>query len=93
MYEEGNGHGPGSDLDAMKAFLMAEIMYDPSQDDDALITKFLNAYYGEEVALFVRLYMDTMHGSIADTNYYMYVTAHTHAVRNTISIKRECRWP
>jgi hypothetical protein len=71
MYEEGNGHGPGSDLDAMKAFLMAEIMYDPSQDDDALITKFLNAYYGEEVAPFVRLYMDTMHGSIADTNYYM----------------------
>jgi hypothetical protein len=53
MYEEGNGHGPGSDLDAMKAYLMAQIMYDPSLDDDTLISNFLNAYYGDEVAPFV----------------------------------------
>jgi len=53
MYEEGNGHGPGSDLDAMKAYLMAQIMYDPSLDDDTLISNFLNAYFGEEVAPFV----------------------------------------
>ena len=71
MYEEGNGHGPGSDLDALKAYLMAEILYDPSQDDETIISNFLDAYYGEKVAPFVRQYMDVMHGSIADTNYYM----------------------
>ena len=38
---------------------------------DLLISSFLNAYYGENVAPFVRLYMDAMHGSIADTDYYM----------------------
>lgn len=71
MYEEGNGHGPGSDLDALKSYVMAEILYDPSQDDDTIISNFLNTYYGEKVAPFVRTYMDVMHGSIADTNYYM----------------------
>ena len=40
------GHGPGSDLDALKAYLMMAIMYDPSRDDDKLISDFLVAYYG-----------------------------------------------
>ena len=91
------GHGPGSDLDALKAYLMMSIMYDPTQDDDQLISDFLAAYYGALAAPWIRLYMvrstgcslsttalkmtegwmgrcagqDTMHGSIADTNYYM----------------------
>ena len=42
MYEEGNGHGPGSDLDAMKAYLMVKVMADPSVDDDAIISEFLD---------------------------------------------------
>ena len=46
-------------------------MFDPSQDDDTLISSFLDAYYGANVSPFIRLYMDTMHGSIADTSYYM----------------------
>lgn len=71
MYEEGDGHGPGSDLDALKAYIMMQMMYDPLQDDLALIKNFLNHYYGARAAPFVRLYMDTMHASIADTGYYM----------------------
>jgi hypothetical protein len=43
---------------------------DPSQDDRKLISEFLDAYYGK-AAPFVRLYMDTMHGSISDTNFWM----------------------
>ena len=51
------GHGPGSDLDALKAYLMMAIMYDPTQDDDKLIADFLAAYYGELAAPWIRLYM------------------------------------
>ena len=35
-----------------------------------MISTFLAAYYGK-AAPFVRLYMDTMHGSVADTSYFM----------------------
>lgn len=70
MYEEGNGHGPGSDLDALKAYLMMQIMYNPDQDEETLISGFLESYYGK-AAPYIRLYMDTMHGAIADTDYYM----------------------
>ena len=51
------GHGPGSDLDALKAYLMMAIMYDPTQDDDQLISDFLAAYYGALAAPWIRLYM------------------------------------
>ena len=51
------GHGPGSDLDALKAYLMMSIMYDPTQDDDQLISDFLAAYYGALAAPWIRLYM------------------------------------
>jgi hypothetical protein len=68
MFEEGNGHGPGSDLDALKAYVTQQQMWDPSADDREMITEFLTAYY-EEGAPFVRLYMDIMHGAIADKGY------------------------
>jgi len=77
--EEGNGHGPGSDLDALKAWLVTSVMFDPSQDDETLIATFLEAYYSPKVAPFIRLYMDTMHGSIADTEYYMRENFDEHA--------------
>ena len=63
LYEEGNGHGPGSDLDALKAYVAEALMWDPTADDKALISDFLQAYYGPG-APFVRQYMDAMYGSI-----------------------------
>ena len=51
------GQGPASDLDALKAYLMMAIMYDPTQDGDKLIADFLGAYYGELAAPWIRLYM------------------------------------
>ena len=61
LYDEGNGHGPGSDLDALKAYVTQSMMWDPDADDKALITDFLNFYYGKAAAPFVRLYIDIMH--------------------------------
>ena len=47
LYEEGNGHGPGSDLDVFKAYVAEAIMWDPNRtDDESLMTEFLDAYYG-----------------------------------------------
>jgi len=54
----------------LKDYLASTMMWDPTQDDRQVISTFLTAYYGQ-AAPFVRLYMDTMHGSIADTSYFM----------------------
>ena len=49
---------------------MGRMLLDPTLDHTALISSFLKGYYGA-AAPFVRLYMDTFHGAIADTDYYM----------------------
>ena len=70
IFQEGAYTGPGSDLMELKDYLASAMMWDPTQDDRAVITEFLNGYYGQ-AAPYVRLYMDTMHGSISDTEFWM----------------------
>ena len=41
------------------------MMWDPTQDPDALISEFLIGYYSELGAPFVRKYMDTMHAAVS----------------------------
>lgn len=41
---------------------------DPDMEPDILIAEFLAGYYGEIASPFVRLYMDTMHAAVDETN-------------------------
>ena len=73
MFQEGAYADPGvdcSDMDGLKSYLMAQALLDPYADHHAVIARYLDAFYGP-AAPFVREYMDTMHGSIADTSFYM----------------------
>ena len=70
LFQEGAYESPGSDLMELKDYLASAMMWDPSRDDRQVISTFLTAYYGKAAPL-VRLYMDTMHGSIADTSFFM----------------------
>ena len=56
VFEEGTPHTPGGDMDVLKSFLFGRMMWNASLDPDALITQFLERYYGP-AAPFVRLYM------------------------------------
>eukprot|EP00038_Savillea_parva_P005206 m.149867 g.149867 ORF g.149867 m.149867 type:complete len:651 (-) comp11676_c0_seq7:399-2351(-) len=63
IYSEGFGHGPGCDMDALKAFVIESMMWDPKQNPTALVTEFLNGYYGN-AAPFVLEYLHTMQSSL-----------------------------
>lgn len=69
VFEEGPGliQGDGSDLEELKDFVMGEMLWDPTLDPNALISEFLDGYYGTSGASFVRLYMVTMHNAINNT--------------------------
>ena len=68
VFEEGPGmaEGDGSDLEELKDYVMAEMLWDPSLDPDQLIAEFLLLYYGPLGAPYVRLYMDTMWAATRD---------------------------
>ena len=71
IFEEGSYGTSGGDMDALKDYVMGRMLWNVTLNPDDLITEFLDGYFGK-ASPFVRVYMDTMHGSIADTGYYMH---------------------
>lgn len=71
LFEEGAYCGPGGDLNELKDYVMARLMWDPTLDDKAVVAEFLAGYYGA-AAPYVRQYMDVMVGEITATGYYMH---------------------
>ena len=64
VFEECGGvAGDGTDMEELKNYVMAEMLWNPSLDPDTLIAEFLAGYYAS-AAPFVRTYMDTMHAAV-----------------------------
>ena len=47
MFEEGAYQSTDGEMAELKAWVMAQLMWDPKQDNDALVREFLKGYYGE----------------------------------------------
>ena len=55
------GHGPGTDLEELKDYVMSTMMWDPSSNASEVIGEFLHGYYGEKAApLHVRAFIERM---------------------------------
>jgi hypothetical protein len=58
-----NTEGPGAnqgdttDLEELKDFVMAELLWDPTLDPDALIAEFIVGYYGEACTVTMCLFL------------------------------------
>ncbi len=46
IFEEGDYDSTGGDMAEMKAWVMAQLFWNPDQDEDALVREFLKGYYG-----------------------------------------------
>lgn len=47
LFEEGAYQSTDADMAELKAWVLAQLMWNPKQDDDALVREFLNGYYGK----------------------------------------------
>jgi hypothetical protein len=65
VFEEGSGvtSGDGPELEELKDYVMASLLWDPSRDPATLIDEFLNGYYSPSAAPFIKQYMYTMHAA------------------------------
>ncbi len=71
IFEEGDEGHRGGDMEELKNWLIAKMLWDPTLDPEALIQQFLAGYFGE-AASHVRRYMDVMHESAAAVKYFMH---------------------
>ena len=61
VFSEGAYQSHGSEMSELRGWVLAQLMWNPNQDDRALIDEFINGYYGTNAAPFIRHYMDLMH--------------------------------
>lgn len=57
IFEEGAYQSSGADMPELRAWVQCQLMWNPKQDDKALIDEFLNGYYGA-AAKPIRQYLD-----------------------------------
>ena len=60
VFEEGAYQGYGAEMGELRAWVLAQLLWNPQQDDRALIQEFLNGYYGKAAAKPIRRYLDLM---------------------------------
>ena len=48
VFEQGDAYNSDCAFTLLKAYMAARLMWDPEEDDDALMKEFLDGYYGEE---------------------------------------------
>lgn len=57
---EPTGPGPGTDMDELKSYVMASMLWNPNQEPRKVIGEFILGYYSEEAAPFVFQFLDNL---------------------------------
>ncbi len=62
ILEQGGYTSPGTEMAALRAWVIAKLLWNPTLNDKDLINEFLNGYYGK-AADPIRIYLDNLHDS------------------------------
>jgi hypothetical protein len=60
VFEQGAYGGHGAEMAELRAWLLAQLLWNPQQDDKALIKEFLEGYYGKSAAESIYAYLQLM---------------------------------
>jgi hypothetical protein len=61
IFEQGAYQSHGSEMSELRAWVLAQLLWNPQLDGRALINEFLDGYYGPDAAPHLRRYLTLMH--------------------------------
>jgi hypothetical protein len=61
VFEQGAYQSHGSEMAELRAWILAQLLWNPQQDERALIREFLDGYYGPDAAKPIARYLELMH--------------------------------
>lgn len=61
LFEQGAYQSHGSEFSELRAWVLAQLLWNPQLDDRALIREFLEGYYGPAAARFIQPYLELLH--------------------------------
>ncbi len=81
VFEEGAYAGPGAEMAELRSWVLAQLLWNPQQDDRALIKEFLRGYYGNRAGDLIERYLELMYGASKGFNLRCYVPTHAPFLR------------
>lgn len=69
VFEEGNSMVTDGEFGKMKAYILAKLMWNPYQSVEQLMTEFMNAYYGEKSAVYIKKYIDFITNKVTQSTH------------------------
>jgi Domain of unknown function (DUF4838) len=69
VFEEGAYAGPGAEMAELESWVLAQLLWNPQQDDRALIQEFLRGYYGIKAGDAIERYLELM--QLASKGFYL----------------------
>jgi hypothetical protein len=76
VFEEGAYQSNGAEMTELRAWVLAQLLWNPQQDDHALIDEFVQGYYGRAAAPSIHRYLDLM--QTASQGFYLTCYTHSH---------------
>lgn len=73
VFEEGAYGGPGEEMAEMRAWVLAQLLWNPDLNDRALIKEFLRGYYGNKAGDLIERYLELMHDASKGFNLRCYL--------------------
>jgi hypothetical protein len=61
VFEEGAYAGPGEEMAELRSWVLAQLLWNPQQDDRALIKEFVHGYYGAGAGDSIEQYLKLLH--------------------------------
>lgn len=68
VFEQGAYQSHGSEMAELRGWLLAQLLWNPQQDDRALLREFVEGYYGSAAAPHILRYFDLVHAASAKVN-------------------------
>lgn len=72
VFEQGAYQSHGSEMAELRAWVLAQLLWNPQRDGRALIHEFLEGYYGPDAAPHLRRYLELMHDASKGHNLTCY---------------------
>ena len=74
VFEQGRYMTSSGEMAELRSWVLARLLWNPEQDDRALVDAFVRGYYGA-AAPFVREYLDLIHDAVAESRHFLSITA------------------
>ncbi len=91
VFEQGAYQGWGGEMGELRAWVLAQLLWDPQQDDRALIREFLDGYYGAAGGPIWR-YLQLLHDASRDFYLACYTRPRAPHLRAEVMVEAERLW-